>query len=207
MPRLSQIIDPFASVLGVPARTMNVIAAVLRKNGMITKAGRGPGGAQMQNTDCTNLLLAAMSNGESTGAHENVATLRAMEPERYHNSGTPDVNFLRENLGATLDALFSDLIEKGDTHNSKTGAPIEEIDFALHGISGAITMADFLINDGSDDNLSGDKTKYKSAGFTHIRTHASGNTSSTGIRHFSSVDLETLDALAEIIKSGREDET
>ena len=198
MPRLSQIIDPFASVLGVPARTMNVIAAVLRKNGMITKAGRGPGGAQMQNTDCTNLLLAAMSNGESTGAHENVATLRAMEPERYHNSGTPDVNFLRENLGATLDALFSDLIEKGDTHNSKTGAPIEEIEFALHGISGAITMASFRINDGSDDNL---------AGFTHIHAHASGNTSSTGIRHFSSVDLETLDALAEIIKSGREDET
>lgn len=198
MPRLSQIIDPFASVLGVPARTMNVIAAVLRKNGMITKAGRGPGGAQMQNTDCTNLLLAAMSNGESTGAHENVATLRAMEPERYHNSGTPDVNFLREDLGATLDALFSDLIEKGDTHNSKTGAPIEEIEFVLHGISGAITMADFRIHDGSD---------YKMAGFTHIHAHAPGNTSSTGIHHTSGIDLETLDALAGIIKSGQEDET
>jgi hypothetical protein len=150
MAKLSQIIEPFANALGLPARSMNVLAMMLRKRGLITKGGRGPAGAEMGSSDATNLLLAAMVGGEATSADKSVTFVRAAGRQAPGiNDGTvPPVSFLREALGDTLDALIDAMID-GDACNTETGYPITNMTLTVDQPSDFGCSAELWIDDGT----------------------------------------------------------
>jgi hypothetical protein len=121
MPKLSQIIGPFAEALWVTPKSVNVLAMLLRKHGLITSAGRGSAGAEMGASDATNLLLAVMRMGPAKNVHHNVRFIRKAQLKARHYGKTPLkkkdkipllVNGFEGDLGRTLDALFEVLIEK-----------------------------------------------------------------------------------------------
>jgi hypothetical protein len=137
MPKLSQIIEPFSDALWFNEKSVNVLAMILRKHGMITKAGRGSAGAEMGASDATNLMLAvlavsASSQVEVTNIHHGVRFIRAAQLKaRYHGKSklkkrdkVPlSVDGLEGDLGRTLDAVFDALIRKD--------LPVEAISFEL----------------------------------------------------------------------------
>ena len=61
MPKLSELIPFMARTLGVAESSVSVFARHARAEGLLSSKGRGPGGAEMTATDCTNLLLAIMA--------------------------------------------------------------------------------------------------------------------------------------------------
>ncbi|RTL97428.1 hypothetical protein EJV44_08930 [Ancylobacter aquaticus] len=153
MAKLSQIIEPFATALGLPARSMNVLAMVLRKGGLITKGGRGPAGAEMQSSDATNLLLAAMIGGEATSADKWVNRVRTARRQGHglHDGKLPTVGFMRDTLGETLDALFSEMMSEGGLINLESKLPITNIALTVNQPSEFNCSADLWIDDGDTD--------------------------------------------------------
>lgn len=149
MAKLSRIIEPFANALGVPARSMNVFAMVLRKAGLITKGGRGPAGAEMVASDGVNLLLAAMVGGEATSSDQSVTRIRAAlrQPAGINDGIVPPVAFLRDALGDTLDALIDDMIDGGPC-NPETGLPLTNMTLTVHQPTDFGSSAELWIDDG-----------------------------------------------------------
>lgn len=131
MPKLSEIIEPVADILGIPARSVNVWAMILRKHGLITKAGRGTGGAEMRPSDLTNLLLAAMVGGEATAVGETVAFVRGCTlceiEEKFGRTDGKSVPVTcfdpAADFGGMIDRLIATKVG-GDPMVIDTGAPV-----------------------------------------------------------------------------------
>ncbi len=134
MPKLSEIIEPLADILGIPARSVNVWAMILRKSGLITKGGRGMGGAEMRPSDVTNLLLAAMVGGEATAAGETVAFVRGCAFSRVEekfdclDEKDVSVNFFDKSadFGGVLDRMIATMM-RGEPVVVDTGLPVTNI--------------------------------------------------------------------------------
>ncbi len=134
MPKLSEIIEPLADILGIPARSVNVWAMILRKAGLITKGGRGMGGAEMRPSDVTNLLLAAMVGGEATAVGETVDFVRGSalshadeKFDRLEELAIP-VNFFDKSadFGSMLDRMIATMMG-GEPVVVDTGLPVTNI--------------------------------------------------------------------------------
>lgn len=138
MPKLSEIIEPVADILGIPARSVNVWAMILRKHGLITKTGRGTGGAEMRPSDLTNLLLAAMVGGEATAVGKTVAfvrgcTLFKIEEKFERGVGKPiPVNFFdpTADFGGMIDRLIATKVG-GDPMVIDTGNPVANMSITI----------------------------------------------------------------------------
>jgi hypothetical protein len=152
VPKLAQIIEPFADILCWPTKSVHVLAMILRKHGMITKGGRGTAGAEMVASDATNLLLAVMAGGEAKKAHALVMFVRgARLKERFHGKSRFKkrdkipllIDGTEGDLGRTLDALFDALIKKPDL-------PLNIIRFELEiPPTGAMEANLWMFNDAS----------------------------------------------------------
>jgi len=76
--KLSNLIAVLADVLKMPETTIEAYAKPLRKNGLISSGGRGPGSADMTPKDCSNLLIACMA-GSPAQAVENLNAFSCAE--------------------------------------------------------------------------------------------------------------------------------
>jgi len=208
VPKLSQIIEPFGQTLGVHPRSINVLAMTLRKAGLISKGGRGPAGAEMRSCDCTNLLLAAMAGGEATSAHETVMYLRSAIPLSMEGSTVPPVNFIKSDLGETLDTLFDEMMQYGGVLTSDYDLPITNMSLIVPQPNKISAGAEIWIDDGDRD---GSIRFHRNAPIFENSpreewNEIASNLITRGIRFTASVDMGILYELAMIINGSRDDD-
>ncbi|MEM9618363.1 MAG: hypothetical protein AAF936_10420 [Pseudomonadota bacterium] len=111
MPKLSEIITPFAKKLAMMPASMKVLAMHLRNDNQITKGGRGRGAPKMTAADGVNLMLAGMIIADAKDIAHYVHEARRMKP---FPRGVYDdrLNSFRElTLGAALDLIFERLVK------------------------------------------------------------------------------------------------
>ena len=157
--KLRELLPIVAKTLGLPPASLRVLGAHLRKHGLITRGGRGRGGAEMTPTDLTNLLLAAMSGGPAKDAHTAVTRLReaAADPtsDRQEGAARPIGNhplFIRRHqLGEALDAIFLSYAADDEFNDEDYGFPITNILFTVHSPHTLSYRADLWLDNGSED--------------------------------------------------------
>ncbi|MBO9501631.1 hypothetical protein [Brevundimonas sp. A19_0] len=157
--KLSELLPIVASTLGLPPASVRVLGAHLRKHGLITRGGRGRGGAEMTPTDLTNLLLAAMSGGQAKDAHLAVIRLReaSVDPrsERQDEPARPIEDhpmFMRPHqLGEALDAIFLSYAAEDEFNDEGYGFPITNMFLTVHSPHTLCYEADLWLDNGSED--------------------------------------------------------
>lgn len=77
--KLADLTPLIARIADISDARSRVLAMELRKRGLIRQAGRGLHAAEMTPADATNLLIAALFDGQATAAANDVATVRAVE--------------------------------------------------------------------------------------------------------------------------------
>jgi hypothetical protein len=212
--KLSQIIEPFsAALVTVPARSLNVRAVMLRKAGLISSGGRGTGGAEMQASDCTNLLLAAMVGGEAIAVAAAVELARSASRVPHLDRGAvPPVDFVRRTLGETLDGLFTAIVDTGMPSNSKTGFPLTNVDFSLGQPTSFGVSAELSLDDGDTEgslafNRSAkafDGVPEEDWGRVALSLIPEGR-STMGMRTRTTVDTSVLLAIGDLLRPGEAD--
>lgn len=149
-----------AHALGIPRACVNVLAVTLRKAGLVTRKGRGRGGAEMTPTDMTNLLLAAMGGGHAKDAPDVVRRLReaTSEPAPSDSNGSPlptlpnlpPLNALHS-LGEVLDAILLNYVAEGELIDEDSGLPITNMSLVVTFPHRVGYQAELWIDTGDDD--------------------------------------------------------
>lgn len=203
MTKLSEFIEPFAEAIGMPVKSVNVLAMHLRKAGLITTGGRGRGGAEIGASDATNLLLAAMSGCQSKDAPEVVLQLRSSGISKVYDGHDESELYAlpfsivgsANNLGGALDSIFSEIISRGMPVNSRTNQPLLHLGLRLREPSRLGTSATIWLNDGREDwtliyEREGEELRGKSK--TQRARLAEAIRRSTGILRQSQIAVETF---------------
>lgn len=110
MGKLSELVPFMADILKVPKTSVAVIARHARAEGKISIKGRGPGGAEMTVTDCTNLLLATMCCQSGLGMSKNAGGII----DYYRHL---EIYYPKDRTGISV---FEDMHPKCDTRNFGT---------------------------------------------------------------------------------------
>lgn len=216
MAKLSDLIPTLAGVLGIPDTAVEGYAKSLRKGGMISSGGRGPGGALMTPRDCARLLFAILE-GRPTSAvlslEEYEATRRVKQSGDYSATNVtaltnlPEchsfIDALEALIAATVDgSILSGLVfSEGDGSNMLIFVKVHS-----PGVYGAISMW-------PKNNDSGNLVKVEySIPFPEERTQGDnekqrrgalykyGSTSKPDLMQYREVTTRTILALANLLK-------
>jgi hypothetical protein len=155
--KLVQLIPGMARALGVAEGTVRLAASGLRKHGLVTTGGRGPGGAVMNPTDAANILLAIMGSDQVTYAYGEVPFLRSLAfvgSELNWNgewrSDLPDFEPVNDGgsallFGETVENLIDNIVRYGDLSDDK-----RTITNLTLQISYPAYAAEIVLDDGSE---------------------------------------------------------
>lgn len=132
MATLSELVKAIAAVQGFDENQVLWIARYLREDGLISKGGRGRGGAQMSVMDACNLLVGVNSPGSAKQSAELVRIICAMplfsdyavsnDSDEWDNIRSTDdfsKSFMRgSTFGSALQAVLIERLAGGPVHPS-----------------------------------------------------------------------------------------
>ena len=105
MARLPALIDLLVSFGGVERRTFELMARVLREDGLLTQGKRGVGAAHVTARDAATLLLATMATNSPSAAPDVVRSFLAAQPDHRRLSASSALDREYQPLRSANNAL------------------------------------------------------------------------------------------------------